>query len=520
MLRRRIATAAAAGVLGLTAGTYAIASSAAARSSGHAAASGTLTIGDIQPVGSWAAADSNWANQSPFYQAVYDGLFHATPSGKIVPWLATSYKFNKQQTVMTLQLRRGVKFTDGTSFNAKVAALNIMDFKHGVGGTTSPNADDLSLVKVAKAVGPYTLKIFLAAPDPALPTYLSQNPGLMESAKGLASKNVNTVPDGSGPYIYDAAASVPGSTWVFTKNPHYWAPQSVHYAKLVIKYYQTNQAMLDAMQAHQLNYANTDFDPSDEGEVSSAGFRVVPYYLNWEGLILLDRNGKDARPLANVKVRQAINYAINDKTLLSILNQGKGQFTDQVFAPSSPAYLPSLNGLYGYNPAKARKLMKEAGYAHGFTISLPTVAITPEAAYAVIQSDLAAIGIKVNLTTASLSTYIADMLKPQWPLVNMELQEDPTPFMVDQFEIAPNASFNPFHTSSPVLNKYLAAVQHAKTPAAARTAAQAVNRYVIENAWFDPWFRPLSIGVADASTNAPAQADNCDSYLYSITPKA
>lgn len=517
MLRRRLVAAAAAGVLGLTAVGYAIASSAAARSSGHAAAGGTLTIGDIQAVSSWAADDAQWANQSPFYQAVYDTLLQATPSGVLKPGLATSYTWNKSHTELTLQIRKGVKFTDGSALTASVVALNLNDFKKG----QSPNANDLSDMRVAKAAGRYEVRVYLAAPDPALPVYLSQNPGLIESAKGLSSPHANTIPVGSGPYIYQPSQSVPGSSWTFTKNPHYWDPSEQHYSKLVIKYYSTNQAMLDAMGGHQIDYANTAFTPSDQGQVKAAGFHMIPYYLDWYGLMLFDRAGKDAPALANVKVRQAINYAIDRKALLTIENQGQGQITDQIFAPSSPAYEPSLNSRYSYDPTKAKQLMREAGYGNGgITLTFPTVAITPEAVYATVEQNLAAIGIKLNLTPASLSTYITAELTPTWPVTFMALQEDPTPFMVDQFEIAPKASWNPYHNSSPVLNRYLHAVQYAKTTAAATAAAKKVNAFIVDNAWFEPWFRPTAFMVANANTVAPPQSDNADSYLYNITPKA
>ena len=494
-------------------------SSAAAtsRSSAHAATgSGTLTLGDFQPVGSWSAADASWDDQSPYYQAVYDTLLHATPAGVVEPWLATSYTWNKARTVMTLQLEKGVKFTDGTKFDAKVAAENLLAFKKG----SSVNASDLAPVTAAKAAGAYTLKIYLAAPDPALPTYLTQNPGLMESAKGLTSKNANTVPDGSGPYIYQAKSSVPGSTWVFTKNKNYWAPSQQHYAKLVIKYYSTPQSLLDAIQGHQINAANTSLVPSDVGAVKAAGFKIVRYYLEWAGLILFDRSGAITPALGNVKVRQAINYAIDKAAVLKVTGDGQGQVTTQVFAPSSPAYSKSLDNAYPYNPAKAKALLAQAGYANGFSFTLPTIPLFPAGGYTLLQQELAAVGITANLSPASVSTYIADELAPQWSAAAMGLQEDPTPFMVDQFELAPNAPWNPQHTSSPTLNSYLHNVQYAKTTAAGDKASKQVDAYVVNNAWFDPWYRPEEIMVTDSHTKIVAQSDNANPYLWNITPTA
>ena len=80
----------------------------------------------------------NWANESPYGQAVYDSLLQASPSGVVGPDLATAWSYNADKTVLTLTLRTGVKFTDGTAFDATTAAANLEAFQKG----TSNNASD------------------------------------------------------------------------------------------------------------------------------------------------------------------------------------------------------------------------------------------------------------------------------------------------------------------------------------------------------------------------------------------
>ena len=110
--------------------------------------SDTLTLGAIVPATTQSAADSRWANESPYMQAVYDTLVHLSPTGEPEPWLATEWSLNEDKTVLTLKLRDDVKFTDGTPFNADAAAQNILRFRDG----TSPNASNLANVEDAKAV--------------------------------------------------------------------------------------------------------------------------------------------------------------------------------------------------------------------------------------------------------------------------------------------------------------------------------------------------------------------------------
>jgi hypothetical protein len=88
------------------------------------------------------ARGAGWANEAPFHQAVYDTLLHATPDAKIEPWLATSWSYNTDKTVLTMKLRTDVKFTDGTPFDASAAAQNIMRFASGT-PTASPQKSTL-----------------------------------------------------------------------------------------------------------------------------------------------------------------------------------------------------------------------------------------------------------------------------------------------------------------------------------------------------------------------------------------
>ena len=107
---------------------------------GSSGSSSTLTLGVITPATTFEAPDMNWGNESPYNQAVYDSLVQASPTGVIEPHLATAWSYNAAKTVLTMTLRTGVKFTDGTPFNASVAVKNLEAFQKG----TSNNASDLS----------------------------------------------------------------------------------------------------------------------------------------------------------------------------------------------------------------------------------------------------------------------------------------------------------------------------------------------------------------------------------------
>src|SRR4051812_35169189 len=110
----------------MTAASMAMLVSACGSSAGTGSAAGsTLTLGAFVPASTQAAKDATWANESPYMQAVYDTLVRLSPKAEIEPWLATKWSYNQDKTVLTIELRRDVVFTDGTKFNADVAAQNI-----------------------------------------------------------------------------------------------------------------------------------------------------------------------------------------------------------------------------------------------------------------------------------------------------------------------------------------------------------------------------------------------------------
>jgi peptide/nickel transport system substrate-binding protein len=477
--------------------------------------SSTLTLGVITPATTFEAPDMNWANESPYNQAVYDSLLQSSPAGAIEPHLATAWSYDAAKTVLTLTLRTGVKFTDGTPFNASVAAQNLGAFQKG----TSSNAGYLINMASATAVSPTELVIRLKQPDPAFLTYLTQAAGSQESPKAWKSPTAQTVPVGSGPYLLDTKDTVVGSSYVFTANPNYWDKPEQHYSKIVMNVYTTPTTVLDAIEGGQVNAANT-FDDTTLNQIQNAGFTVYPLQLNWAGLSLLDRNGTMSGPLGKVQVRQAINLAFDRAALLKDMSDGYGSVTSQVFPTSSPGYQRSLDSYYSFNPAKARQLLAAAGYPHGFTLDMPSItAAFGASTYALIQAELADIGIKVNYTDYQGSQIFTAILAPKYPATYFTLEEDPVPWQLAQFLLSKDATFNPFHSTNSAVADYLTTMQTGSSAQAA-VAAKALNQYLVQNAWFAPFFRPQSSFVADSHTSVTVQAGNAVPYLWNIKPKS
>ncbi|SDY60771.1 ABC transporter substrate-binding protein [Herbiconiux ginsengi] len=498
----------------LTAAALALTGCTAAGSADSADSSGgTLTLGLITPVSSFSAQGANWANQSPYMQAVYDSLLKADADGTIEPNLATEWSYNDDNTVLTLTLRDDVKFTDGTPFNADAAAQNLIRFRDG----TSPNASFLVNLADAKAIDDTHVELTLSAPDPAMLTYLTQNAGLQESPAAFSSADVETVPVGSGPYTLNVGETVAGNSYVFDKNPDYWNPDDQHYDKVVMNYYADSTSLLNAIQGGQVN-ASTTIDNTTLDQISAAGYTLSPIENNWWGLIIGDRDGTLSPPIADPKVRQALNYAFDRNAMLQAFADGNGTVTEQIFPTTSPSYDESLNETYDYDPAKAKELLAEAGYPDGFDLTMPSSAGFGASNFALIQQQLADVGIRVTFEDLQVNDYITALVSGKYPVALMALQLDPTDWQLAQFSIDKSATFNGFHTDDPTVQGYITQLQTG-TQEEAETAGKELNKYIVEQGWFAPWFRPELNFVSDANTDLTVQVGNSYPYLWNITPK-
>ena len=510
--RKSIVALAAAATIMLTAAACGGGSGSTPGGTSSTAGGGTLTLGLIAPATTFSAEDMNFANESPYGQAVYDTLLKADPAGEIGPSLAKEWAYNDDQTVLTMTLRDDVTFTDGTKFNADAAAQNLTRFRDG----NSPNKSFLGALKDAKSVDDTTLELTLTESDPGLLLYLTQNAGMVESPAAFKNADLKTNPVGSGPYVLDPAATVIGTTYTFTKNDKYWDPSSVHYDKLVLKVLQDPTAMLNAVKGKQLNgakLANND----TVAQVKAAGYALTPFELDWTGLLLLDRGGKLNPALKDVRVRQAINHAFDAQGLLKAVGKGYGTPTTQIFPTSSDAYDPALDSRYPYDAAKAKSLLTDAGYPNGLELEMPRTAVMGTTIWTLIAQQLKDVGITVNYTDAG-NNFISDVLAPKYPATWLQLQQDPDWALIN-FELTPDATFNPFKTTDPKVTELVDAIHSAKTTEEAAGPLKELNAYVVEQAWFAPWYRIESNYATDSKTSVVAQVGNAYPYLWNFTPK-
>lgn len=449
--------------------------------SGGSATGGTLTLAPVVEAQPWDLADAGQGNNAQYYQPVYDSLLRLSPSAEVKANLATKWSYNADRTVLTLTLRTGLKFTDGTALDATAVRTNLLHTKGG----SNEAASGLQSVSAVDVVDASTVRIKLSDPDPSLLPNLGGVSGMIASPKAIGDGTLKSEPVGSGPYRLDKSATTSGSTYTFVRNPDYWNKSAFPFDKIVLKPMTDPTAALNALRSGQVSGALLT-SAKNVAPAKSGGLNVTEYTSgDVEGVYIWDREGKKVKALGNVKVRQALNYAFDRSTIVKTAKQGLGKVTTQVFNPASKAYDSSLDSKYTYDPEKARKLLAEAGYADGFSVTVPDVAtLFPDQQAAMVQ-QLEDIGVKVKLDKIPTSQVLSSLMSGKYALSYMSLASF-RPWDTIQLEVAADGVWNPLHTSDPKVDDLISKAR-AATGSTQDALFKEINTYLVDQAWNAPW---------------------------------
>jgi peptide/nickel transport system substrate-binding protein len=477
---------------------------------GDSGTSGTLTLGSRVDLDSFDSAQAHVGHYMPFFQAAYDTLIRQEPDGTLTPMLATDWEYNEDRTALTLDLRTDVTFSDGAVFDAEAVKANIEHFQTANGRQASTLED----VESVEVVDDDTVTLNLSAPNPSLEYYLSQAAGFMGSPEALGTDEMATVPVGSGPYVIDEAASAIGVEYTFTRRDDYWNPDLQKFDTVVFKILDDDTARGNALATGQVDGA--DVLRSTLPQIEGAGLAYETRYIDWNGLMLLDREGAITPALGDVRVRQAINMALDRDALAEAGYGDTAQPTAQVFGEAATAFSPDFDSFYEHDLEAAKALMAEAGYADGFTLAVPTLGQDMDVTWALIGDQLAEIGVTLSLDPVEFPDFLPGVAEGRWSVAEWSLFQGETWVAAKQL-LVPQALYNPFRTTTPEMEALLDAVRQA--PAEEVEPAVALNEYVLENAWFAPTYRvPAFYGFDPTAITVETQSGSVVPALYNYAP--
>lgn len=436
---------------------------------------GTLTLGIIAPAPSLDPAASMWGPIAAYYEAVYDTLLRVGPDGKTIPWLASDFSYDDTRTKLTLTLRDDVTFTDGSPLTSEVVAANLQRFKDG----TASTAVKLAGVTSIETQDPSTVVITLAAPDPGFLTAISQEAGLIASGQALGDPNLATAPVGSGPYMLDSSTVI-GANYVYKKNPNYWNPDAQYWDEIIMQTGMDPIAAGNSMKTGDIDVLQMNADLKKIAD--DLGWNVEAVNTGgFQGLMLFDRAGQLNPALGDVRVRQAINYAIDRPTLIQAMNT-LGDPTVQIMPMNGPFYDPSIEDTYPFDPDKARQLLADAGYADGVTITMPDLG--QRDSWVFLDQMLNDVGITIDWKESTVDQSIGDIVGAKYAAVYFALG-GPTAWDTVQQVVSPAAAFNPFKSQDPDVDALIEQMQTGDEDQQIEAGKQ-LNEWIVQNAWFAP----------------------------------
>jgi peptide/nickel transport system substrate-binding protein len=365
------------------------------------AASSTVTVGaSLAPSTLDLTTTADASIPEALLYNVYEGLVKLDAAGKVVPLLADSWKVSANGRVYTFVLHRGVQFQNGDPLTAGDVVYSFERVLKPPSGKPHPHADDMAPVRSVKAVDRTTVRVTLKQRSNGWLYAMAGPAGVILDQKAVAT--IATKPVGTGPFSVSAFTS--GYSVTLAKNPTYWGtPAGVD--RVVFRYYDDPNALANAELAGDVDIIDNVLAPELVKQFTGdpGKYTVVQGLTN--GKVLLSMN--NSRPPLNKRlVRQAINYAIDRKALIKTAYAGYGKLIGTHASPADPWYLDLAN-TYPYDPVKAKKLLAQAGYPNGFTVTLQV----PPVGYAtasstVVQSALAQVGITVKLQKVDFKLWL------------------------------------------------------------------------------------------------------------------
>lgn len=342
------------------------------------------------------------------WRAIYDTLTQLGPKVEPAPALALAWR-NTSPTTWVFDLRPDVSFSNGEKFDA-AAVVAAIDYLKSPAAVQDSSARDVDNIAGARALDVAHVEITTVAPDPMLPRLLAAIAIVPPAAwKAVGRDGFAKHPVGSGPFMVENWGDARVSMKAFAGS---WrAPKS---ERLDIVELPETSTRIQALMAGQVHLAS-EIGPEDIDGLKQSGFNI--YQRPSSSVEVIAMHAKPGTPFGDPRVRLAMNYAIDVKTINATLLHGLVEPPSQVTPSSSPEHNADLKP-YGYDPAKAKSLLAEAGYAKGFkftvVVSSGTAGSHMTAAMQKAAADLAAVGVMMEIRALPWSQWVRGVLQGEW----------------------------------------------------------------------------------------------------------
>ncbi|HNK07225.1 MAG TPA: ABC transporter substrate-binding protein [Giesbergeria sp.] len=373
-------------------------------------------------IATWDIHSQNNALQNGLHANVYESLvYYNSKTFAVEPVLATFWK-EISPTQVRFNLRKEVKFSDGTPFTADDAVFSL---NRAMAKTSNFSPYVQGIDKVVK-VDSHTIDVILKGPNPVL---LRQMTELRMMSKAWAEKNKSVDPKdmkaadenfahrnamGTGPYVLTSWQ--PDQRMVFKRNPNWWGKMEGNVTEIVYTPIKSAATRIAALLSGEVDMV-LDPTPQDLGRLrASADLKVIDGLENRTIFLGMDQfreelpgsNVKGKNPLKDVRVRKALYQAIDVDTISRNIMRGLGKPTGALVAPQVAGWTEGVAKRFPYDVEAAKKLLADAGYPSGFEVDFACPNnryINDEAICQAVTAMWARVGVKAKLRTMPLVNY-------------------------------------------------------------------------------------------------------------------
>lgn len=327
-------------------------------------------------------------------QLVYDSLVREEPDGTFAPGLAASWS-TPDDTTFEITLQEGVTFQDGSPFDAEAVAAH---FDRALTSPLSSVREQLAFIENVEVVDDLTVRLELSEPRVGvLPALLTGRAGMVASPSAVEEAGEQYGSDGAvgaGPYRY--AQHTPGESYRVEAWDGYWNPDlqllgGVEHSGI------SEQFQIDRIESGDLDYAalNDNLLPDVEAAAEEG---TLDYVLDPTTQFMQVFVNFGVEPFDDVRVRRALNHAIDREAVNQALTEGAGTVAWGPLPPNSWGHNPEVADMYPYDPERAQELLAEAGHEDGLSFTAGVIEIPLyQRAAEVLQDMLADSDIDVTL---------------------------------------------------------------------------------------------------------------------------
>lgn len=456
-----------------------------------------------------AAFAGNWPNgldpatnlsalaNGTLMDAIYGELFQIGANNKLIYDLATGYRFTNSATRLLIHLRTGVLFSNGAPLTSQAVAFN---FRRDLAGQSvaKPAWPPVASITTPTAT---TIVIHFKAPDgAAVNQFQDSNVNWIASPsaiKKLGAKHFELYPVGAGPFR--VVSDTLNSKLVLKRNVRYWQKGKPHLEGLVFETVASDQAALEDLRSGSAQAYEDMTTPRLLPAFRSAGFTATMDPGTAPADVLVNTS---IPPFTSLKAREALYFATNQRALDRSIFNGTCPLTESFTGPGGLFYRPSVAGYRSYNPAKARRLVKQLG-GIDFTLFYTPLQDYVQSEAIALQTMYQSVGMKVTLLKESdLAADIQELSTHKWQATTANLGSwDPAGATGPAFRLQAGGLFS--GVNDPHLDALLTAAAAAVSPAVRARDYSAIAAYLNKQAYTPFICTPASWDIAAKGVHGP-----------------